>query len=133
MGKKASPARRARPRERFDLDNFDPIRIGDPEEPAEEPEEIHAFSIGDNDYYVPTAVPFHHSVRTMDIYAQRGEAAAVTYTLRTVLGNDGYEALMAHEGLQEEEFEAIVRLANQIVNAGQGKARSPKPGVESPG
>lgn len=123
MGK---ASRRRAPKTRFDIDDFEPIRIepaGGDEEADGAVEQIHAFSIGDKDYYVPTQVPFHHSVKAMEIMAARGEAAAITYTMRTVLGDEAYTALIEFEGLQEEQFEAILKLANQIVNAGSGKAQ----------
>lgn len=131
MGK---AARRRKAPPRFDLDDFEPIRLDSSSDNEDEGiEQIHAFSIDDTDYYVPTAVPFHHSVKAMEIFTQRGEPAAVAYTLRIVLGDEGYEALMAYEGLKEEEFEAIVKLANQIVNAGSGKAQSSKRSAGSGG
>ena len=116
-----------RPRkERFDLDNVEPIRLTSKpkdDDSADEIDMVHAFSIDDRDFYVPTVVPFKHSVEAMEIFAQRGEAAAVAYTLRTVLGDDAYDALRAFPDLDEESFNGIVTLANQIVNAGSGKAQ----------
>lgn len=128
MGSKAQ-ARRRKPRvDRFDLDDFEPIRLEPASQDEEEPEEIHAFSIGDVDYYVPTAVPFHCSVQAMEIYAQRGEAAAITYTLRTVLGDEAYEALINYKGLSEANFEAIVRLTDRIIKASGKGSQKPSAG-----
>lgn len=119
----AARIRRARRGDRFDLDEVEPIQLDDDEEPEdEEVELIHVFSIGDKAYYMPTKVEFVHSARSMEIYAQQGEAAAVAYQLRVTLGDEGYEALINYPKLREAKFRAIIDLANKIINAGSGKA-----------
>ena len=105
--------------ERFDIDDFEPIRLETDEDDDGEIEQVHVFSIGDNDYYMPTQVPFSHSIKSMEILAREGEAAASAYQLRTTLGDEGYEALLGFEGLKKEDFDKILALANKIILAGK--------------
>jgi hypothetical protein len=123
MGK-AARRRQAPPKERFDLDSFEPIQLKEPAaEESDAIEQVHAFSIGETEYFVPTRVPFFHSVKAMEVYATKGEQAGVAYELRTVLGNEAYEALMGFEGLTEKQFQAILKLSSQIIHASAGKAQ----------
>ncbi len=108
---------------RFDLDSVEPIRLTSKPAGDEDVEMIHVFSIDGTDYYMPTSVPFVHAVKSMDIAGSEGEAAAVRYQLKTMLGDEGYAALIGFEGIQEADFRAICDLANKIIMTSQeGKA-----------
>lgn len=122
---------RKQSRERFDLSDIEPIKLdvadGDDNGSDDDDavEQIHVFSIGDTDYYMPVQVDYVHSIRAMEIQAQRGEAASVAYMLRVTLGDEAYEALINYPKLREEHFEQIMATANKIVMASrEGKARS---------
>ena len=114
-------------RDRFDLDNVEPIVLKSrkrEERDAEEIEVIHAFSIDDKEYFMPIKVDWHHAVRSLDIAAREGEASAVAYQLRTLLGEEGYRALIDFEDIDREDFQAICELANRIImSSSEGKAR----------
>jgi hypothetical protein len=125
MGTKAK-MRRTQRKERFDLSSVEPIQLDDDtDEPSDgEVEQLHLFSIGEKEFWVDTQVDFVHAVRSMEIAATRGEAAAVVYQLRVLLGDDGYEALINHDRLRQHQFEAITRTANKIVMSSfEGKAQ----------
>jgi hypothetical protein len=124
VGTKAK-LRRTQRKDRFDLSDVEPIQLDEgAAEESEEVEQIHLFSIGDREFWVPTQVDFVHAVRSMEIAAARGEAAAVAYQLRVLLGDDGYEALINFDRLQKPHFEAICRTANKIIMASaEGKAQ----------
>lgn len=108
--------------DRFDLDNYEPIVLKTRNE-DEEIEMLHVFTIDDKKYYMPTRVPFNVTIKAMRIYAEKGEAAALDYQLRVLLGTDGYDALMDFDDLESEDFQNIVNLADQIVTASaKGKA-----------
>lgn len=111
--------RKARP----ELDD-EPIKItSTAEDDGGEVEMVHLFSIDDRDFYAPTVMSFHHQLKAMDIQAERGEAAALSYVLRKVLGDDGYDALLSFDGLSKKNYDAIVMKAHKILNSEAGKAR----------
>lgn len=113
-------------RERFDLSDYEPpvLDEGD-EEDDPEVERIEAFRVGEKSYYARTQVDFIVAVRAMEIAAQSGEAAAMAYTMREVLGDDGYQALLNLKSLHPEHFARIAVLVNKIVSSSsaEGKAR----------
>jgi hypothetical protein len=122
-----SNIRKSPKRQRFDLNDVEPMQL-DAIDTADdddnvEIEQIHVFSIGDVDYFMPTEVPYFHSVRVMEINATRGESAAIAYMLRATLGDESYEALINYPKLRSEHFEQIVTTANKIIMASRGKAK----------
>lgn len=114
-------------RGRLDLDKVEPIVLTSKsrkERDAEEIEVIHAFTLDGQEYFMPVEVDWHHAVRSLDIAAEQGEAAAVAYQLRILLGEDGYRALVNFEDIRREDFQAICELANKIImSSSEGKAR----------
>lgn len=126
MGKRIKRQRKA-VEKRFDLDNVTPVELTSrpkDERDTEEIEVIHAFTIDGKEYYMPVEVEFHHAIRSLDIAAEQGEAAAVAYQLRVLLGEEGYRALIDFPDIQRDDFIAICDLANQIIaSSSEGKAR----------
>lgn len=120
--------RRQEPRRttRIDLDDIEPVVIHTGDRDGEEVEEIHLFTIDDREYWVPARAPFQAAIKSMSIYAAQGEAAAVDYQLRTMLGEEAYEALVNCPDVTEDQFKRICDHINTIVMAEQeGKAESP--------
>jgi hypothetical protein len=126
--KRSKKARRTlEGRDRFDLDKVEPIVLKSrPREvrDAEQIEVINAFTIDDKEYFMPVEVDWHHAVKSLDIAAREGEASAVAYQLRTLLGEEGYRALIDFEDIDRDDFQAICELANKIImSSSEGKAR----------
>jgi hypothetical protein len=122
-----------RDRKRIDLDAVEPIVL-DADGDEDDVEEIHVFTLNGKDYFMPTVASFHTAIRTMEIYASKGEAAATAYQLRELLGDEGYEALINYPRLRAEDFNRICELASDIVLASrEGKAQSPSDGGKSDG
>lgn len=112
---------------RFDLDDYEAptlVKRDEPEPEDDRVEMIVAFTIGDKPYYARTSVPFKDTVDAFRIAATGNEAGAVAFQLQTVLGMDGYNALMGFDGIGPDDFQKIVVLANRIFTASsQGKSR----------
>lgn len=128
VSKREKRARRDIERSRYDLEGFEPVEMASrtPEERgSDEVEVIHAFSIDGKQYFMPTSVPFHMATKSLDIAANQGEAAAMAYQLRALLGQEGYRALMDFEDIEEDDFLKISDLANRIIMSSYtgGKAR----------
>lgn len=129
MAKSKRVQQREIERARYDLDGIEPVVLTsrtDQERGDTEVEMIHAFSIDDVEYYMPRKVPFHVAMRSMDIAGSQGEAAAIRYQLSTLLGEEGYAALLQFQDLEPEHFARITTIANKIIMSSQvdaGKAR----------
>jgi hypothetical protein len=91
---------------------FEPVRIGraQPEEPAK----VHVFTLDDRKYHMPAQVPAGLALTVMELSVERGEAAAVIHTLRTVLGENGYQALKDPR-VSLEDFRKISEIVRRHV------------------
>jgi hypothetical protein len=115
-------------RHRYDLEEIEPVvLVSKPkaERDGDEVEMIHVFTVDGIEYYMPRQVEFHVAMQSMEIAATQGEAAAVRFQLLTLLGEDGYRALVEFQDLESEHFTAIAAIANKIIMSSQesGKAR----------
>lgn len=94
-------------------------------------EEVLLFSVVDEDnpddvknYYVPTKVSRAATLTAMRLHAEGGEAAATSFILTTVLGEEGYDALCAADWMEDEDFDRILEAASNIVMGPEGKGRT---------
>jgi hypothetical protein len=88
------------------------------------PETVHLFSIVEENedgeevekkYYARKEVGFNETLRAGKIYSERGEEAALMYSLERLVGTEGFEALMNYEELDQELFEEICEFASKVV------------------
>lgn len=109
---------------RLDLDSYEPVAMvsrTDAERGEDDVPMIEAFSVDGVSYFMPREVPFAVVVKSLDIAAHQGEAAAVAYQLETLLSPDGYRALFGFKDIDRDQFEQVADLAAAIIMANQGK------------
>ena len=82
-----------------------------------------AFSINDVMYQISTRPPVNKALRYLHIARTQGTEAAIDYMLGVLLGEEGYEALMAFDDLTEEQLEQVITIASKIMT---GAVESPK-------
>lgn len=82
-------------------------------------ERITLFSIDDTEYTIPSSVRPNKGLQIMHVFRQQGETAGVSFMLETILGTDGYNALMNFDDLEDEDLETIVEVAFKLVQDSQ--------------
>lgn len=96
---------------------------------GKKPEMEHLFSIVDEEgeetkYYVPKTVPYNLTLATLEVAAEAGELAAEVFAMKEILGEDGYEALLANDELEEEDFDAIAeQISTRVMGKGNRRSR----------
>jgi hypothetical protein len=111
---------------RFDLDAYEPVEmttLTDEERGEQEVKMVHAFTLDGTEYFVPREVPYSVAVKSFDLAARDGEAAAIAYQLITLLGEAGYQALIGFRDIEPEQFKQVADLANAVIMASSGKAQ----------
>ena len=84
------------------------------------------FSVDGKEYTIPVSCPAVQGLEYSRLMVEAGVDAAVVYALRTVLGADGYAALLSVPDLRVEDVRAINRACTgKLVAAWSGTA-SPK-------
>jgi hypothetical protein len=73
------------------------------------------FSIDDKEYQIPTKIRPNQGLQIMDAFRRFGDTGGVSFMLETLLGTNGYNALMTFEDLEDEDPEAIVEIAFKLV------------------
>lgn len=107
---------------KFDPDNVQPIKIKS--RPDVEIETVHLFSIDDEEFHIPKKVKFNVTLKALKIFEEESEVAANNFMLVELLGQEGYDALVNFEDLEEEQFNQICAIARDIVlGPDEGKAR----------
>jgi hypothetical protein len=92
-----------------------------------EPERrIPAFSIDGKVYTLLANPRMNQGMRYVHIARKQGSEYAGDYLLEMLLGEEGYEALMSFDGLDEKDVEAILTAATRII-AGAVDAPKGKP------
>jgi hypothetical protein len=118
MAKAGRKIKRSELRKRPDIDMSAPVELTRKTTEQRAEEEITVvplFSLDGKIYEVPDRVPYIEALRSIETANTRGEAAAVAYQLRLLLGAEGYEILMGFEDLEEDQFTQIVERASEIV------------------
>lgn len=65
------------------------------------------FSIDDTTYSIPRKVPANVGLKAVDTVARLGEADGTRWLMIMMLGQEGWDALMAADGLEAEDLKAI--------------------------
>jgi hypothetical protein len=89
-------------------------------------ERIPAFSIDGVTYSILTKPKTNQGLRYIHISRTQGQSAGIDYMLETLLGKDGYQALMDFDDLTEDDLEAVIKAASGIM-AGAVEAPKGKP------
>lgn len=77
------------------------------------------FSIDDTEYTIPTRVRPNKGLQVMHVFRQQGETAGVSFMLETILGTEGYNALMNFDDLEDDDLETIIEVAFKLVQESQ--------------
>lgn len=93
--------------------------------PAED-ERVPAFSINGTVYTIAVKPKVNTGLKYVHLARTRGSEIAIDYMLETLLGRDGYEALIDFDDLTEDDLKAVVEAASKIM-AGAVEAPKDKP------
>jgi hypothetical protein len=91
--------------------------------PGQVEERAEAFSINGVTYSIALKPKVNTALRYMHVSRVQGTEAGIDYMLGVLLGEEGYEALMAFDDLTEEQLEAVIKMASQIM---AGAVETPK-------
>lgn len=72
-----------------------------------EAERVVLFYVDDTPYSIPKVIGRNHGLRYLKTARRQGEAMAAQELMETLLGEDGYDALMDCEGLTDDDLDAI--------------------------
>jgi len=73
------------------------------------------FSIDEKEYQIPTRLRPNQGLQIMHAFRQFGETGGVSFMLETLLGAEGYNALVNFDDLEDEDLEAIIDVAFKLV------------------
>lgn len=90
---------------------------------AEPEKRVVVFYIDDEAYSVPAHPGAEIGLKMLQLMETRGQEAATYYMLVTMLGEDGYRALMEYKNLPPEAMKQVVDKINEIAN---GAMEGPK-------
>jgi hypothetical protein len=90
------------------------------------PERVPAFSINGITYSINVRPLTNAGLRYVHLARTKGNEHAIDFMLTTLLGEEGYEALMDYDDLTEEDLKAVVEGASKIM-AGTLEAPKGKP------
>jgi len=90
--------------------------------PAED-ERIPAFSINGKVYSINRRPKVNKALRYVHLARTRGSEIAIDFMLETLLGTEGYQALMDFDDLTEENLQQVVEAASKIMT---GAVEAPK-------
>jgi hypothetical protein len=82
-------------------------------------ERIALFSIDGTEYTIPSRVRPNQGLQIMHVFRQQGETSGVSFMLETIIGTEGYNALMNFDDLEDEDLETIVEVAFKLVQDSQ--------------
>lgn len=91
--------------------------------PDREDDKAEAFNIDGVSYYIDRHPRLNKALRHLHITRTQGTEAAIDYMLETLLGAEGYEALMSFDDLELEDLQRVIMMATQIMN---GAVEGPK-------
>ena len=88
-----------------------------------EDERVPAFSINGKTYSILTRPKTNAGLRYVHLARTRGQEIAIDFMLETLLGKDGYQALMDFDDLTEENLTDVINAAARIMT---GAIETPK-------
>lgn len=77
-------------------------------------ETVDVFTLNGITYGVPKKPPARIALKYLEYVAEHGEEQGVPYLLRLMLGDEGYEALLSHEDLEEHELAAVFTVVCEL-------------------
>jgi len=86
-------------------------------------EYVDLFEIDDVTYQVPRRPSPTVGLKFLHIMKHEGQEEAAYYMLTTMLGQEGYDALMNYEDLSQEQYDFVLTAAIRIAT---GKTENPK-------
>jgi hypothetical protein len=86
---------------------------------------IPVFAIDDAEYTIASKVKPNVALRLLHVQRLQGPEAFADLLLQTMLGDDGYEALMNFDDLTDEQLGSVFEAAMKVVG-GQMEKQTPK-------
>lgn len=81
------------------------------------------FYINDKMFTIEAKAKPNDSLRYLDITRRQGQEAAIGFMMETLVGVDGWQALMNYDELTEDDLEQIIKAAMKIMT---GPTEAPK-------
>jgi hypothetical protein len=85
---------------------FEPVRLTS--KPEVEDDRVVLFYVDDEAYSIPKKIGRNYGLRYLRTARKQGEALAAQELLETLIGEEGYEALMDCDGLEDEDLDRIM-------------------------
>lgn len=86
-------------------------------------ERVDAFSINGTTYSILTRPKTNAGLKYIHLARTRGSEIAIDFMLETLLGREGYQALMDFDDLTEDDLKAVIDAASKIM---AGAVETPK-------
>jgi hypothetical protein len=71
------------------------------------------FYIDDVEYTIPVRMRANEALECLHVFRTRGDEVATDFLLEKLLGKDGYQALLAYDGLEPEHLQQIIEIATE--------------------
>ncbi|WUH94561.1 hypothetical protein OG900_33395 [Streptomyces sp. NBC_00433] len=85
---------------------YEPVRLTS--KPEVEEERVVLFYVDDVEYSIPKKIGRNYGLRYLRTARRQGEALASQELLEVLIGEDGYQALMDCDGLEDEDLDRIM-------------------------
>lgn len=73
------------------------------------------FSIDGTDYTIPAHPQPNLALKVLDVVRRQGENVGTAFMLTTLVGEDGYRALMDFDDLEADDLKAVLKAATKTV------------------
>ncbi|MER7814548.1 hypothetical protein [Streptomyces sp. NPDC096153] len=114
--RKRTPAKRAAPSQ--PPEGFEPVRLSSKQSEPKAEDRVVLFYVDDEPYTVPKRIGRNHGLRYLRTARRQGEPIAAQELLETLIGEDGYEALMNCDDLEDDQLDQIMnRLRDEALGA----------------
>jgi len=89
------------------------IDLGSSEVDTTKVETIDIFKLDGKVYTAPKEMPFSAALEYMEAQVEQGPDAAVFMMLRSVLGQEAFDALKKNRNLTQEQFQSVVEVVEK--------------------
>jgi hypothetical protein len=106
---RTATARRAKPAPAPAVEEdagYEPVRLTS--KPETEKDRVVLFYVDGEPYSIPKKIGRNYGLRYLQTARKQGEALAAQELLEVLIGEDGYQALMDCDGLEDEALEQIM-------------------------
>lgn len=83
-----------------------------------ETEMVELFTLEGKTYTIPNKPRINVALKFLDTAKNSGQDLAAAYLLETLIGREGYEALMDYDDLTADQFQDVVLAAQKVVLGG---------------